>query len=43
MPVKAEEIDAVIGDFFHLSALLCTDTATLIFHLESNNLLENNR
>ena len=26
--VKAEEIDAVIGDFIHPSALLCTDTAT---------------
>ena len=26
--VKAEEIDAVIGDYIHPSALLCTDTAT---------------
>lgn len=26
--VTAEEIDAVIGDFIHPSALLCTDTAT---------------
>ncbi|MDM5221098.1 IS1595 family transposase [Peribacillus sp. NJ11] len=26
--VKAEEIDAVIGEFIHPSALLCTDTAT---------------
>jgi hypothetical protein len=26
--VKAEEIDNVIGDFIHPSALLCTDTAT---------------
>lgn len=26
--VKAEEIDAVIGDYIHPSAWLCTDTAT---------------
>ena len=26
--VKAEEIDTVIGDYIHPSALLCTDTAT---------------
>lgn len=26
--VKAEEIDAVIGEFIHPSSLLCTDTAT---------------
>lgn len=26
--VRAEEIDAVIGEFIHPSALLCTDTAT---------------
>ncbi|MBD3107103.1 IS1595 family transposase [Bacillus sp. AGMB 02131] len=26
--VKAEEIDAVIGEYINLSALLCTDTAT---------------
>lgn len=26
--VKAEEIDTVIGEYIHLSALLCTDTAT---------------
>lgn len=26
--VKAEEIDAVIGEYIHPSALLCTDTAT---------------
>ncbi|WP_027107573.1 IS1595 family transposase [Lacticigenium naphthae] len=26
--VKAEEIDAVIGEFIHPTALLCTDTAT---------------
>lgn len=26
--VKAEEIDSVIGEFIHPSALLCTDTAT---------------
>ncbi len=26
--VKAEEIDAVIGDYIHPSALLCTDIAT---------------
>lgn len=26
--VRAEEIDAVIGDFIDLSSLLCTDTAT---------------
>ena len=25
---KAEEIDTVIGEYIHLSALLCTDTAT---------------
>ena len=26
--VKAEEIDAVIGEYMHPSSLLCTDTAT---------------
>ncbi|CAI8824999.1 hypothetical protein EMIT079MI2_230004 [Bacillus sp. IT-79MI2] len=26
--VKAEEIDTVIGEYIHPSALLCTDTAT---------------
>lgn len=26
--VKAEEIDVVLGDYIHPSALLCTDTAT---------------
>lgn len=26
--VKAEEIDTVIGEYFHPSSLLCTDTAT---------------
>jgi hypothetical protein len=26
--VRAEEIDTVIGEYIHPSALLCTDTAT---------------
>lgn len=26
--VKAEEVDAVIGEFIHPSTLLCTDTET---------------